>query len=79
MTKRSTARETTKGICSFCKGEFDKEDMARHLKQCEQRMSDIATDAKDSTKQKIRFFHLEVEGRYNPQYWMHLEVPVSAP
>lgn len=78
MVARPTARETTKGICSFCKGEFDKEDMARHLKQCEQR-TNIANEVKGSTNQKIKFFHLEVEGRYNPQYWMHLEVPVSEP
>ena len=78
MAARSTARETTKGICSFCKGEFNKEDMARHLKQCEQRTNSV-NEVKGSTKQKIKFFHLEIEGRYNPQYWMHIEVPVSEP
>ncbi len=69
----------TKGVCNFCKGEFDKGKMTQHLKYCKQRITDIATRAEDPTKQKTRLFHLIVEGRYNPQYWMHLEIPASEP
>ncbi len=79
MATKSTTKETSKGICSFCKGEFDKGKMTQHLRYCKQRIADIAAEAEDPTKQKTRLFHLIVEGHYNPQYWMHLEVPASEP
>lgn len=75
MATQSTTKETSKGICNFCKGELDKGKMTQHLKYCKQR----AAEAEDPTKQKTRLFHLIVEGRYNPQYWMHLEVPALEP
>jgi hypothetical protein len=77
MATQSTTRATSKGICSFCKGEFDKGKMTQHLRYCKQRASSIAAEAEDATKQKTRLFHLVIEGRYNPQYWLHLEVPAS--
>jgi hypothetical protein len=77
MAKQSTTKVTSQGICSFCKGEFDKGKMTQHLKHCKQRAASIAAEAEDTTKQKTRLFHLIVEGRYNPQYWMHLELPAS--
>ncbi len=79
MATKSTTKETSKGICNFCEGEFDKGKMTQHLKYCKQRTADIAVEAEDSTKQKTKLFHLIVEGRYNPQYWMHLEIPASEP
>ncbi len=31
------ARQTSKGVCTFCHGEFSKSAMTRHLETCEQR------------------------------------------
>src|SRR5213078_375749 len=69
----------TKGVCNFCNGEFDKAKMTQHLKHCKQRVAAIAVSTGDETKQKQRLFHILAEGRYNPQYWMHLEIPASEP
>ena len=69
----------TKGVCKFCNGEFDKAKMTQHLKHCKQRAAAIAASIGDGTKQKQRLFHILAEGRYNPQYWMHLEIPASEP
>ncbi len=33
------ARQTSKGICTFCRGEFSKSAMTRHLETCEPRAS----------------------------------------
>jgi len=77
-TKETTEpKETYKGTCNFCHGEFDKSKMTHHLKHCKQRKAQIeAEDAQTGEKTKI--FHLVVEGRYLPMYWMHLEMPTDA-
>lgn len=52
--------------------------MTQHLKYCKQRAAEIATELESAPAQKkTRFFHILVEGRYNPQYWMHLEMAAS--
>jgi hypothetical protein len=71
------ARQTSKGTCTFCHGEFSKSAMTRHLETCEQR---AITETKVGSRQKaqpIRKLLLVVEGRDLPMYWMHLEVTAS--
>ncbi len=74
------ARQTSKGTCTFCHGEFSKSAMIRHLETCQQR---AIIDAKAGSRQKARKaqqnrkLHQVVEGRDLPMYWMHLEVPAS--
>jgi Plasmid pRiA4b ORF-3-like protein len=71
------ARQTSKGICTFCQSELSKSAMTRHLEGCEQR---AITEAKAGSKQKAqptRKLHLVVEGRDLPMYWMHLEITAS--
>src|SRR6266446_819783 len=68
---------TTTGICKYCNGEFDKAKMTQHLKHCKERAAAITASVGDGAKQKQRLFHVLAEGRYNPQYWMHLEIPAS--
>jgi hypothetical protein len=78
MANKAATKEVSKGICNFCKGEFEKAKMTQHLKYCKQRAAEIATEiGNSSAPQKTRLFHILVEGRYNPQYWMHLEMPAS--
>lgn len=72
------ARQTSKGTCTFCHGEFSKSAISRHLETCEQR---AITEAKSGSKQQAqptRKMHLVVEGRDLPMYWMHLEVTASS-
>ncbi len=78
MATLAEARSTI-GICNFCKAEVIKGKMTQHLKFCKQRRKDIAARDADTTKQKTKLFSLLIEGRYNPQYWMHVELPASEP
>ncbi|GAC1356091.1 MAG: hypothetical protein NVS4B11_00020 [Ktedonobacteraceae bacterium] len=78
MATLAEARATI-GICNFCGVEVVKGKMTQHLKYCKQRHKDIAVRDADSTKQKTKLFSLLIEGRYNPQYWMHVELPASEP
>jgi len=71
------ARQTSKGICTFCHGEFSKSAINRHLETCEQRARAEAKAGSGRKVQKIRTFHLVVEGRDLPMYWMHLDVTAS--
>ncbi len=78
MTNKAATKEVSKGVCSFCKGEFEKAKMTQHLKYCKQRAAEITTELESTpTQKKTRLFHFLVEGRYNPQYWMHLEMSAS--
>src|SRR5215472_7979109 len=67
---------STKGTCQFCHGAFSKSTMTRHLDACPQRTDAITTTNQKSTKQ-TNIMHLLVEGRDQPQYWMHLELPAD--
>jgi hypothetical protein len=51
--------------------------MTQHLKYCKQRAVTIAGEDAASSVSKTRLFHILVEGHYNPQYWMHLEISAS--
>lgn len=78
MVNKAATKEISKGICSFCKGEFEKSKMTQHLKYCKQRAAEIAAEEANSNEtQKTTLFHIVTEGRYNPEYWMHLELPAS--
>ncbi len=73
-------KDTYKGICAFCQGEFDKARMTQHLKNCKERQAKNAAQTGAPRSRKAgaqRLFHLVVEGDYLPMYWMHLEMPAS--
>jgi hypothetical protein len=57
------------GKCLLCDRTFSKAAMSRHLAKCLQSHVEAKPD---------RFFHLVVEGKYLPQYWLHLAVPTTA-
>ncbi len=67
-------RQTSRGTCTFCHGEFSKSSMTRHLETCKQRAAVQVEAGSRQKAQKTRAFHLVVEGSRLPMYWMHLEV-----
>lgn len=74
-------RQSSKGTCCFCGESFAKSAMSRHLKACKSRAeenekSTIKGAAKGSAGRTI--FHLQVDDRYSPMYWMHIEIPENA-
>lgn len=66
-------QKQTKGKCAYCGKEFAKTGMARHLKACLARQQVLAEEK--GTKDTL--FHVQVQGKYRPEYWMHLEMPAS--
>ena len=72
------ARQTSKGQCNLCGGTFSKSAMSKHLKSCKQKQTDAATSSPDQVSRNEQVFHLVVEDRYSPDYWLHFEVPADA-
>jgi hypothetical protein len=72
------ARQMSKGQCNLCGGTFSKSAMPKHLMSCKQKQVDSAKSTPDKATRKEQVFHLVVEGRYSPDYWMHLMVPADA-
>lgn len=80
MKKTTAEKPKLKGLCYFCNSEIEKSKMTQHLKFCKQRATDIAAEASAvdaGTAEKTKFLHIVAEGRYNPQYWMHIELPAT--
>lgn len=71
-------RQTSKGKCSLCGGAFSKAAMTKHLESCRAGTGASGTQGRTRGPGTKKTFHLIVEGRHLPEYWMHIEIPVSA-
>ncbi|MBV9689546.1 MAG: hypothetical protein JO202_07525 [Ktedonobacteraceae bacterium] len=71
------SRPSSKGTCYFCHGVFGKAGTTRHLAACPQRATTLEVAGNQQGK-KTKVLHLLVDGRYLPEYWMHLEIPADA-
>ena len=60
------------GQCGMCRAVFPKAAMTRHIAACGGRT------AGSKGSRRGRVFHLVVEGRHAPSYWLHLQAPVGA-
>jgi hypothetical protein len=65
------AKQTSTGRCALCGGDFGKGGMTRHLTKCLAEHAPAKGKARDAVR-------LTVEGRYLPEYWLHLLMPADA-
>jgi hypothetical protein len=72
------AKQMSNGKCNFCGSTFSKTAMTKHLKECKQKNSVSKASSTGKGAGKAKSFHLVAEGRYAPEYWLHLEVPANA-
>lgn len=72
------AREMSKGQCSLCGGTFSKSAMTRHLTSCRLKQAGSEESSSERDSREADVFHIVVQGRDDPQYWMHIEAPASA-
>lgn len=63
------AKQTSTGECSLCSGIFSKAAMTKHLESCKR--SDTSSGNRSPAAKRL--FHILVEGRDLPEYWLHLE------
>lgn len=71
-------RRTSNGKCIFCNAVFGKGAITKHLQSCKQRQIYLENVSKSKKSKQGMLFHILVEGRGMPMYWMHLEMPGSA-
>jgi hypothetical protein len=69
-------RQISNGRCNLCGGTFSKRAMTKHLKSCKREQD--ASGKPGAEAKTAKSFHIVVEGRYAPGYWMHLNVPANA-
>ncbi len=67
-------KQISRGTCALCQGEFSKAAMTKHLEACQRRVAAAVAAAGHKPGRIMNHFHLIVEGRDLPLYWMHLEV-----
>ncbi|MBN1362414.1 MAG: hypothetical protein JW993_17595 [Sedimentisphaerales bacterium] len=72
MGKKKVA---SSGKCTLCGSVLDKAAMTKHLAACREKNDAMASGVRPGP---ATAFHVLVEGRYQPEYWMHLEVPSRA-
>lgn len=66
------------GTCTFCLASFSKSTMTRHLKACPKR-TELRKPAEGTRAARAgRVLHLVVQGKWNPSYWLHLEMDGAA-
>ena len=63
-------RRVSRGTCHLCGQEFAKNAITRHLEKCR---------AEEKKAAPIKFLHLIIEGRDQPEYWLHLDARADAP
>jgi hypothetical protein len=68
-------RLASKGKCILCEASFSKAGMTRHLEACMRRKPAPQMTRAQRRRRNAGSFHLVVEGRYLPEYWMHLLAP----
>lgn len=66
-----STRPVSYGKCFLCGGTFAKNTITRHLKAC------LPAHETAGEGKPVRLFHIQVEGKYAPEYWLHLEIPAS--
>ena len=78
MGRQRQIRRMSSGTCRFCSGTFSKRAMAGHLESCAQRAMPSDRAPGEPGSPRTRSLYLLVEGRHNPEYWLHLEVLADA-
>jgi hypothetical protein len=60
-----------------CASALPKNSMTRHLTRCLATYGHTLTAAFKGKATKGKLFHVVIEGKYQPQYWLHLEMPAT--
>ena len=67
------------GKCAICGKSCSKSGISRHLNSCLEKERAAASSAPSRGGLKMHGFHLAIEGRDYPDYWLHLEMTSDAP
>ncbi len=73
------ARLKSTGKCGFCGKSFSKSGMSSHLQSCREKERSNRGSIASREAINEKGFHLAVEGRDYPEYWLHIDIAAEAP
>ena len=59
------------GKCNYCDKIVNKSGIKKHIASCKEKKS---TQQGVPSHEKTKYFHLMVDGKYSPEYWLYLDV-----
>ena len=71
-------RPILNGTCSICGGVFSKMVMTKHLASCRGEKTPAGTVSGGEKYRTQKTFHMVIEGRGLPEYWIHVEASAGA-
>jgi hypothetical protein len=71
-------RPILNGTCSICGGVFSKMVMTKHLASCRGEKTPAGTVSSGEKSRTKKTFHIVIEGKGLPEYWIHVEVSAGA-
>ncbi len=71
-------RTVTSGVCQLCQEVVGKAAMTRHLTKCLAAHAPPGKVAAKAPPRKGTLFQVVVQGKYNPQYWLQVEMSGTA-
>lgn len=70
------------GMCYLCRKPYSRSGMTRHLKVCRSD-ADAYEPVQEAERRRStvrpEYFHIAVEGKDRPEYWLHIAIPKDAP
>ena len=78
MAKNKQQQPASTGACAFCLRQISKQEMPAHLQTCIFGRRALAVAASEVKLSHANYFHIAVEGRGLPEYWLHLDVRANA-
>lgn len=63
----------TRGFCKYCGKEYTRVGMIKHLATCKEKMTIF-----DKAKEKMRYYELELCGKYDKDYWLIIQIKENA-
>lgn len=71
-------RQQTNGVCQLCQGVVTKAGVTRHLAKCLAVHDGAGTAVSQTPPATVSLLQIQVQGKYNPQYWIQVEMPATA-
>ena len=71
-------RQQTKGVCQLCQGVVGKAGMTQHLAKCLAAHEGEGAAVSKSPPKMVHLFQLLVQGQYDTEYWLYVEMPATA-
>lgn len=64
--------KTNEGKCQFCYKVYSKTSIKKHLDKCKMNSAEYVTDDTDKLE---TYFCISVQGYYNSEYWLYIDIP----